>query len=258
MEANLGRLTREPSNAGALNGLRAAFADARAEAGRGPVGELARSAENLLGAQLDGWVSPTTEAAELICQAARGLFALDAVQRTNLAERMDAVASGMSDLLLANLPPARPQIPEPPMLTEREDGTMISPGMFADATPDVAAFDSSPLAQIASRGHSEPPSGASQTSTPDVASTTLAPQPVAMPQAQQATGQDTSIGAIVNAIQFAEEHLGRHIGALVTIASGTDEVSAAVQRTAGELAQTAAEIKRQHQALAQWVERTGS
>ena len=264
-EADLARLGREPSHAGALAGLRAAFADVRAAAGVGPVGELARSAENLLGVQLDGWVPPTALAADLIRQAALGLFALDAGQRADLAERMDAVASGMGSLSLDSLPP-RPQAPEPPLLTEREDGSLVSPGMFADVAPDDAAYAAGTVAftpaQTVGDASLEPSTAAVEMVPPAIASTTVAPLPVAEPYVETSTTQEPTtqetIGAIVEAIQSAEENLGKHIGALVSIASGTDMVSAAVQQMAGELAQIAAEIKRQNQALAKWARDAGS
>lgn len=256
VEPHLARLARGPGNAGALADLRAAFAEARAEAGHGPAAELARSAENLLSAQLDGYVPPTEETAELVAEAARALFAPDPSGRADLAERMDAAASGIDTASLDALPqPPRTGRPEPPLLTEREDGVFVSPGMFAD-TLDNAKRDDAPLGAPPSAASAAAPAPANEAFGPPVASTTVAPQPVADAYPEPAATPDSSAGlaAIAGDINAATENLDRQISALVTIASGDDETSTVVQHTAGELAATAAEIKRHSRALAHWAE----
>lgn len=247
VEPHLARLARGPDNAGALAGLHAAFAQARAEAERGPVAELARSAENLLSAQLEGYVSPTDETAKLAAEAARGLFALDDSARAGLAERMDAVASGINPAPLDDLtPPADTGKPEPPLLTEREDGVFVKAGMFA------AGVDKEPTpAPLSILARADDPVEA-----PPVASTTVAPQPIgeAYPEPTAAPDSD-ALRNIARDMEEDIEQLDRHISALVTIASGTDATSTAVQHASGELAATAAALKRHNRLLRQWAER---
>ena len=253
VEPHLARLARGPGNAGALADLRTAFAQTRAEAEHGPAAELARSAENLLSAQLDGYVSPTSETAELVAEAARGLFALDASAGADLAERMDAAASGINTALLGGLPtPSGTGKPEPPLLTEREDGVFVKVGMFAaseDDAPPAPSVASAPTEAMA---------------TQPVASTTVAPQPVgdAYPEPTAAPVADAfdagALRHIADDFDADIEQLERHIKALVTIASGTDQTSTAVQHATGELAATAAAIKRHNRALREWTNQRGA
>lgn len=254
VEPHLARLARGPGNAGALAGLRTAFAQARTETGHGPVAELARCAENLLSAQLEGYVSPTDETAELAAEAARGLFALDGSARADLAERMDAAASGINTALLGGLPaPSSTSKPEPPLLTEREDGVFVKAGMFAEG---VANDRPAPVST---------PAPAAESDTPPVASTTVAPQPIddvytepsagaARTKEPAAAPDSEPLRHLARDIDADIEQLDRHINALVTIASGTDETSTAVQHASGELAATAAALKRHNRLLRQWAE----
>ena len=254
VEPHLARLARGPDNAGALAGLHTAFAQARADAEHGPVAELARSAENLLSAQLEGYVSPTDETAELVAEAARGLFASDAAARANLAERMDAAASGINTEPLDDLPPAASTgKPEPPLLTEREDGVLVKAGMFATGVDN----DAPPPLSILAR--TDDPVAA-----PPVASTTVAPQPIddAYPGEREglatAAPDAEALRHIAQDIGADLEQLDRHLAALVTIASGTDATSTAVQHTSGELAAIAAALKRHNRLLEQWAQRHGA
>lgn len=255
VEPHLARLARGPDNAGALAGLHTAFAQARAEAEHGPVAELARSAENLLSAQLEGYVSPTDETAELVAEAAHGLFASDAAARANLAERMDAAASGINTEPLDDLPPAASTgKPEPPLLTEREDGVLVKAGMFATGVDNNA-----PPPPLSILARTDDPVAA-----PPVASTTVAPQPIddAYPGEREglatAAPDAEALRRIAQDIGADLEQLDRHLAALVTIASGTDATSTAVQHTSGELAAIAAALKRHNRLLGQWAERYGA
>ena len=289
-EPDLARLARGPGNAGALAGLRAAFARARTEAGPGPAAELARAAENLLSAQLEGHVPPTAEAADLVDQAARGLAALSPADRADLAERMDAVASGLSTTTLDRLPPQRAGRPAPPLLTEREDGVQVTPGMFADqaapppkhatstteredgvqVTPSMFADqDVRPPAPATHIAEAPPQTDASPT---PLASSTVPPQPLPEPGLEAhtdaaaeppraerpASPAPAEAQAIVAGVEAALKNLERQLVALTTIASGDDPVSAAVQHTAGELAATAAELERHKRALATWLDDAGA
>lgn len=258
VEPHLERLARGPGNAGALESLRAAFAQARADAALGPAAELAHSAENLLSALLEGYAAPTDETTELVAEAARGLFALDSTGRADLAERMDATASGIDTAKLDALPqPPHTGRPEPPLLTEREDGVIVTPGMFSDDADGVsqndAAQNNAPLDSPESLGY---PTPAGEAFEPPVASTTVAPQLVAdaYPEANATAEARADLGDLAGDIDTAIDHLDRQISALITIASGNDETSTAVQHTAGELATTAAELKRHYRALVQWAE----
>ena len=260
VEPHLARLARGPDNAGALAGLHTAFAQARAEAEHGPVAELARSAENLLSAQLEGYVSPTDETAELVAEAAHGLFASDDAARANLAERMDAAASGINTEPLDDLPPAASTgKPEPPLLTEREDGVLVKAGMFATGVDNDA-----PPPPLSILARTDDPVAA-----PPVASTTVAPQPIddayageregPAPRTKEPTAAPDAeaLRHIAQDIGADLEQLDRHLAALVTIASGTDATSTAVQHTSGELAAIAAALKRHNRLLGQWAERYG-
>lgn len=265
VEPDLARLARGPGNAGALAGARAAFAAAETQAGVGAVAELARSAANLLSALLEGHVAPTPEAADLVAQAARGLVALDAASRADLAERLDAAASGLSATALEPLPPRPAGNPEPPLLTEREDGVVVVPGMFAD--PVLPTDEPSPALPARPEPHPLP-----------VASSTVPPQPLAEhgPELGGDEGADEAAGpagkpaledrgvarapearAIIDSAAAALAGLERQLVALATIASGDDPLSTAVQHTAGEIAATAAELQRLNDALAQWVDGGG-
>ena len=248
MQRNLARLGQTPGDVDALSEMKDIFGAVRANTGTGPVAELARAAENLLCAQLDGVVTPSAEAVDLVSQTTHGLFTLDTEQRANLAERLDAMASGIGDAAAPNAPsstapatsPATP--PTPPLLTIREDGTPVSPGMAG------------------SQGAADVPAPAHATRQADsVASTTVAPQPLPegspLPEDSRETSADSAaspVDDIAATIATAAEQLDRHVGALVAIASGTDEISVAVQQTAGELAKATAEIRRQSEALAAW------
>lgn len=143
-QADLDRLARNPGHAGALTSLCAAFAEAAREPGASA--QVAQAAENLLNAQLEGFVTPSSEAAELVAAAAQALADGETGTRADLVERLDAVASGMSGVDLDPLPPSDNDTPNPPVLTEREDGTFVNAGTFPEELadnppPSPAAFD---------------------------------------------------------------------------------------------------------------------
>ena len=133
-QADLDRLARNPGHAGALTNLCAAFAEAAREPGASA--QVAQAAENLLNAQLEGFVTPSSEAAELVAAAAQALADGETGTRADLVERLDAVASGMSGVDLDPLPPSDNDTPNPPVLTEREDGTFVNAGTFPEEPAD--------------------------------------------------------------------------------------------------------------------------
>ena len=264
-QADLDRLARNPGHAGALTSLCAMFA----EVARGPgaSAQVAQAAENLLSAQLEGFVTPSSETAELAAAAAQALADGETGTKADLVERLDAVASGMSGVDLDPLPPSDNAIPSPPVLTEREDGTFVNAGTFPeepadnpppgdpfdqpnDRTPSADAQEASPQATLDQPNDRVPSADvAAQEAPPQVAGELYED---AMPETPESPTLD--MRQVVDQVSAAINGLDRHIVALVTIADGNDKTSAAVQQTAGELAATAAEIKHGIRTLANWVD----
>ena len=148
LPTHLAQLADHPGDEAALAALRNAFVTLGKETAGEPIQELARATENLLDRLLDGSVAPAPNTAALIAQACTRLRSLDEDPFDDLMERIDVCASGMADPGSAqeaaepgNDPPAGiPAAPtwaagEPPLLTEREDGSRVVPGSFADALP---------------------------------------------------------------------------------------------------------------------------
>jgi len=91
---------------------------------------LLRAVENLLDSVLAGGVSPVEPAMELVAQSAAGLQARDGADRhLDLIERLDLMASGVADVDLDSYAPALSAV-EPPVLTERDDGSRVELGRF--------------------------------------------------------------------------------------------------------------------------------
>ena len=138
----------KPEDGHALAGVRAAMlawhANAiQAEAGGGETGreavrELARSVCNLLDRVREGRVDPNTVVVDAVAGAA-GLLAASTVRVDHaavgdLAERLDAYASGLTDLEFEDSRgPGEPASNEPPLLTVRHDGVRVTPGSFDTA-----------------------------------------------------------------------------------------------------------------------------
>ena len=287
-QADLDRLARNPGHAGALTSLCAMFA----EVARGPgaSAQVAQAAENLLSAQLEGFVTPSSETAELAAAAAQALADGETGTRADLVERLDAVASGMSGVDLDPLPPSDNAIPSPPVLTEREDGTFVNAGTFPeepadnpppfpggpfdqpdDGVPSADAQETPPPTAFDQPDDGAPSADAAIQETPPLATfdqpDDRAPSADAQEVPPQVAGQPyenatpetpgsptLDMRQVVDQVSAAINGLDRHIVALVTIADGNDKTSAAVQQTAGELAATAAEIKHGIRTLANWVD----
>ena len=99
--------------------------------------DFAHALRNLLDRLREGAVEVDGAAARLVRDACAAAVDADAARLADLAERIDALASGLADVEFG----ARPQRSgvEPPVLTEREDGKRVLPGMFADdPAQDVA------------------------------------------------------------------------------------------------------------------------
>ena len=137
----------KPDDGGALAGVRASMlashanaiqAEAGGETGREPLRELARSVCNLLDRVREGRVDPNAAVVDAVAGAA-GLLA-DPTASANdaavgdLAERLDAYASGLTDLEFEDSRgPGEPASNEPPLLTVRHDGVRVTPGSFDTA-----------------------------------------------------------------------------------------------------------------------------
>ena len=91
---------------------------------------LLRALENLLDGVLAGSVSPIEPAMELVAESAAGLRTAGGSDRhLDLIERLDLMASGVIDVDLDSYAPAS-SAAEPPVLTEREDGSRVELGRF--------------------------------------------------------------------------------------------------------------------------------
>ena len=91
---------------------------------------LLRAVENLLDGVLTGTVAPVERAMDLVAESADGLKVAGASDRhLDLIERLDLMASGITDVDLASFAPAS-SAAEPPVLTERDDGSRVELGRF--------------------------------------------------------------------------------------------------------------------------------
>lgn len=91
---------------------------------------LLRAVENLLDGVLAGTVSPVEPAMELLAESAAGLGTAGGADRhLDLIERLDLMASGVTDVDLDSYAPVSSAAP-PPVLTEREDGSRVELGRF--------------------------------------------------------------------------------------------------------------------------------
>ena len=141
---------RRPEDAHALAGVRALLLARRAnaiQAGAGGVGDhardLARSVCNLLDRIREGMVDPSESSIGAVADAA-GLLGnltqgLDDATVGILVERLDAYASGLTDLELEDSQDRGGLGNEPPLLTVRHDGVRVTPGSFdaASETEDL-------------------------------------------------------------------------------------------------------------------------
>ncbi|MCY3814572.1 MAG: hypothetical protein OXH15_22570 [Gammaproteobacteria bacterium] len=100
---------------------------------------LLRAVENLLDGVLAGSVSPVEPAMELVAESAAGLRAAGGPDRhLDLIERLDLMASGVTDVDLDSYAPAS-SAAEPPVLTEREDGSRVELGHFDEPSAGTPA-----------------------------------------------------------------------------------------------------------------------
>lgn len=136
---SLSRLAGDPADVPALAALRAAFATCLASPDR-EVAQLGRSAVYLLERLADGTVTANDDSTALLDDACSALAEDASTDCLELAERLDAFASGLG-AIPADSGPAKIDHQEPPLLTVREDGTAVTPGAFGpgpSATADAA------------------------------------------------------------------------------------------------------------------------
>ena len=88
---------------------------------------LLRAVENLLDGVLEGGVPDVERAMDLVAESAAALQAA-AGDRLDLIERLDLMSSGVMDVDLDSS--AGSSAAEPPLLTEREDGSRVELGHF--------------------------------------------------------------------------------------------------------------------------------
>ena len=120
----------------------------------GAIAALARSIENLLSGMLEGTVADLARAMELVAEACAALrlatpgrssagepgLHMEDERLVDLVERLDAFSSGMPDVVLDELASAS-AAHEPPVLTEREDGTRVTLARFDDEPAQVPLAD---------------------------------------------------------------------------------------------------------------------
>lgn len=115
--------------------LRATFASASAP----PLVELAAAAVHLVDRIGQGGVAAGADTTALLGEAYASLGDPAPADRMALVERLDACASGLGNVPLAeDATPAR-HASAPPLLALREDGTTVLPGAFAPASPGRVA-----------------------------------------------------------------------------------------------------------------------
>jgi len=146
----------DPADAGSLAVVRAGFLVIRAIAvssGNEQANQLSRAVSNLLDRLDEGTLEPSEgatgavadSAAFLGARAQAGDEALDRVRLGDLVERLDALASGLTEPLDEHrstvVTPG-----EPPLLTLRDDGVRVRPGSLGTQTRPNGPADGLPLA----------------------------------------------------------------------------------------------------------------
>lgn len=132
----------DPADRRAVAGIRAEFLARYASAiqsGAAGVGELLRAASNLIDRVGEGTVEPNDAVVAALGDAAGRMGgstrSAHGIGVDELVERLDAYASGLTDLEFGEALPSRnPAPPEPPLLTLRHDGIRVKPGSFEPAS----------------------------------------------------------------------------------------------------------------------------
>ena len=145
VDAALAAWREDPGDIRTLAGVRAALLATHASAvqtGVEGIGELVRAASNLIDRVGEGSVEPNAAVVTAFADAVGRIADPNrTVERTvdELVERLDAAASGLSDLEFSDDRQAKePASGQPPLLTVRHDGVQVRPGSFeADAEPSA-------------------------------------------------------------------------------------------------------------------------
>lgn len=148
MGAMIAAWRSDPGDRRALTGVRAGvlarYADA-IQAGTEGVGELLRAASNLMDRVEEGTVEPNEAVVDALGDAAGRIDdpAMAGSGVEELVERLDAFASGLTDLEIGEALPSKNSAPaEPPLLTMRHDGSRVKPGSFEPTSAsDVPASE---------------------------------------------------------------------------------------------------------------------
>ena len=144
MDSAIAAWRGDPSDRRAFAGFRAEFlvryADA-VQSGAQGMGQLGRAASNLIDRLREGTVDPNEAVVDALADVAgrMGAPARAAADHSvaEMIERMDAYASGLTDLEFEAPRPGGESAPrEPPLLTIRHDGVRVKPGSF-EAAADV-------------------------------------------------------------------------------------------------------------------------
>lgn len=144
MDSAIAAWRGDPASRRALAAVRAGLAVRHANAilsGAQGVGELARAAANLLARIRDGTVQPNRAVVDALAAAASRVADPGPVPGDggvdDQVERLDAYASGLTDLEFGDLRPEGASIRrEPPLLTLRHDGVRVQPGSFGTPSGD--------------------------------------------------------------------------------------------------------------------------
>lgn len=141
----------DPADRRALAGVRAEFLARYANAiqsGAGGGGELLRAVFNLMDRIDEGTVEPNQAVVAALGDAADRMAdpsPMEASGVGELVERLDAYASGLTDIEFGEAVPSRKPAPgEPPLLTVRHDGIRVKPGFF-EATSEPGEVPPSEL-----------------------------------------------------------------------------------------------------------------
>lgn len=179
---------------------------------------LLRAVENLLDGVLRGGVSDVEGAMELVAESAAELQAAPG-DRLDLVERLDLMASGVTDANLEEFAPSFKRgsdpspspVAEPPLLTEREDGSRVELGRFDESS-----------AQAREKTRDEP----------------------------------RTVGTIVDAMDAVVLRLSSQVET-VRARTGAGQDSE-VQRTLDELSETVRELEDLRDSLAKWSEESAA
>ena len=134
----------DPSDRRAFAGFRAAFLVRYAgavQSGAQGIGQLGRAAANLIDRLREGTVEPNSAVVDALADVAGRMGgsarASEDHSVAETIERLDAYASGLTDLEFDAPSPGGESVPrEPPLLTIRHDGVRVKPGAF-EASADV-------------------------------------------------------------------------------------------------------------------------